>query len=141
MPILPVRLRPHHFLCLKGYKGLNYNAHQIGVWDNVVKVLKQNPQTEIVIGKGKDSLCSTCPMSVGKNGFIGCIEKNISELDKKVKALLGLKTGETRKYSDVVEIMNKKVTKAKHEELCSRCFWWQKGLCRDSFEKQTTHPN
>ena len=131
MQIPIIKLRPHHFLCLKGYKGYNYNKTQIGVWDRIAKILKDKPDTDIFIGKGKDSLCSSCPANNGT--FLTCIEKNILELDKKVRQLLGLSVGEKRKYSDVVDIMNKKVTKEKHKELCSKCFWWQKGLCHDSF--------
>lgn len=132
MKILPIILRPHHFLCLKGYKGYNYNSAQIGVWDNISSILRNNPDSNIIIGKGKDTLCSKCPANKGK--FLTCIEKNILELDKKVRTILCLKTGEQHKYSDVVKRMNKKITKEKHEELCSKCFWWQKGLCHDSFK-------
>ena len=134
MKVLPIILRPHHFLCLKGYKGFNYNEKQVGVWDNVVKILKKNPDIDIFIGKGKDSLCATCPAkkNSGRSNLV-CIEKNIQELDKKVKAILGLKTGEKYKYSEVVNNMNKKITKKTHKTLCSKCFWWQKGFCQDSF--------
>ena len=138
MKILQITLRPHHFLCLKGYKGYNYSTAQAGVWDGIAKVLKEKPNTTVVIGRGKDSLCKTCPASnnTDSNFFI-CLEKNIKELDKKVKQLLGLKTGEKVKYSTVSRKLNRIFTKEKHEELCSKCFWWQKGLCKESFPSKT----
>lgn len=136
MKILGITLRPHHFLCLQGYRGYNYSTTQVGVWDKVANVLKENPDTIISIGKGKDSLCKTCPASKNFNrSFFICIEQNIQELDNKVKSILGLRTNQRMKYSTVVKKLKEKFTKEKHEELCSKCFWWQKGLCHDSFKK------
>ena len=133
MKIPQITLRPHHFLCLKGYKGLNYNSTQVEIWDNIAKRLKEKPNTLVIIGEGKDSLCKTCPASKSNNGFSVCFEANIKELDKKVRQILGLKTGERIRYSTVTKRLKSIFTKEKHEELCSKCFWWQKGLCQDSF--------
>lgn len=138
MAVSMIILRPHHLLCIKGYKGYNYNAAQVGVWDRVTKFLKDNPDTDIFIGQGKDSLCSTCPAGLNSNNGIKiCIEKNIRDLDVKVRQFLGLSIGEKKKFSELMDILNKKFTREKHEELCSKCFWWQKGLCRDSFKSVT----
>ena len=76
MPISPIILRPHHFLCLKGYKGYNYNQAQIGVWDRVAAILKNTPNSNVIIGEGKDTLCSKCPANKGH--FLTCIEKKYS---------------------------------------------------------------
>ena len=32
-----IALRPHHFLCLPGYKGYNYNQAQVNSWDIISK--------------------------------------------------------------------------------------------------------
>ena len=134
--MINIILRPHHFLCLKGYKGFNYSTKQVENWDSVVNVLLKNPDTDIFIASGKDSLCRTCPLSSGATKrLMQCLEQNIQELDDKIRILLGIEAGKKYRYSDVVEIMNQKVTKEKHQELCSKCLWWRKGLCQDSFEK------
>lgn len=139
--MISILLRPHHFLCLKGYKGFNYSSKQVENWDKVVQILIKNPDTDIFIASGKDSLCQTCPLSLGtKKGIRRCLEQNILELDNKIKTLLGIEVGEKYRYSDVVEIMNKKVTKEKHQELCSKCLWWRNGLCQDSFDKNPFKP-
>ena len=134
MKIPQIKLRPHHFLCLQGYKGYNYSSGQVGVWDKVAGILREKPGTVIRITSGKDSLCQTCPAAKNMSShFFTCIEKNIKELDNKIKKILGLKTGENVRYSTIVKTMKERISSQKHEELCSRCFWWQKGLCRDSF--------
>ena len=51
-----IALRPHHFLCLPGYKGYNYNQAQVNSWDIISKQLKDNPDTDILIKSGKDDL-------------------------------------------------------------------------------------
>ena len=137
MRLVPILLRPHHFLCLIGYKGHNYSDSQVRMWDKIASMLKKQPDTDVFITKGKDSLCKNCPASKkdGVTSGVGaCYEKNILELDKKVKTLLGLRNDKGYKYSDVTKIMDKKITRKIHEKLCSACIWWQKGLCKDSFK-------
>lgn len=130
-----VSLRPHHFLCLQGYKGFNYSAHQVNSWNRITKLLKDNPDTDVLTVSGSDDLCAKCPALMGTKSR--CIEKNVKSLDDKVKDLLGLVIGKIYKYSDVVKDLNAKMTKEIHSQLCSGCMWWKRGLCRDSF-KQTT---
>ena len=51
-----IALRPHHFLCLPGYKGYNYNQSAKTSWDIISKQLRENPDTDILIKSGKDDL-------------------------------------------------------------------------------------
>jgi len=128
-----ISLRPHHFLCLKGYKGHNYSNAQAKYWNLVSEILKDYPQTDIFIQKGKDDLCGNCPSEIFKNKF-SCFEENVNKLDDKVKDILGIVSGTTYKFSEIKEKLYKKMTPERHKNLCSLCTWWQKGLCRDSFK-------
>lgn len=129
---MTIALRPHHFLCLQGYKGYNYNQTQISSWDAISKQLNENPDTDILILESKDDLCKKCPND-GVQSKTTCLEKNVSALDKKVQDLLGLVTGQIYKYSDILKKLHEIMTPEKHAELCSECAWWKKGLCHDSF--------
>lgn len=128
---MDLKLRPHHFLCLLGYKGNNYNKTQVNNWDKVSNYLKQNPDTDIVIISGRDNLCSNCPTKSGNKER--CKEDNVSKIDEKVKNLLGLEEGKTYKYSEILKLLNEKMTIEKHEEFCKTCMWWLKGLCKNTF--------
>lgn len=131
---MQISLRPHHFLCLRGYKGLNYSKSQNLYWMNLHDFLNKNPKTDIQIITGKDDLCSQCPAQFA-NGKSFCKDKVVEMLDEKISQILGLCAGKTYKYSDILNNIKKYMTVQKHQELCSECAWWKKGLCRDSFEK------
>ena len=131
---MKISLRPHHFLCIKGYKGLNYNEVQAANWKNVALLLKNNPQTDIFIMNGRDDVCKQCPSEIIKHKAY-CKENVVSGLDNQVADFLGILSGKVYKYSEISEKLNKKMTLQKHKEFCSECCWWKKGLCKDSFEK------
>ncbi len=131
---MQISLRPHHFLCLQGYKGLNYSKTQANSWTKVYDLLENNPDCDILIVKGKDSLCEKCPAILSKNKS-RCLDSAVEVLDKKVGQLLDITVGEKYKYQNITDKMNKIITKDIHEKLCSTCAWWKKGLCRNSFNK------
>ena len=131
---MKITLRPHHFLCLQGYKGQNYSKTQANSWSKISQKLEQNPDADILIAGSSDDLCKKCPALL-KNEKSRCIEQSVNQLDSKVAEILDITKGEIYKYSEILEKIKKVFTKEKHEQLCSDCAWWIKGLCRDSFKK------
>lgn len=127
-----INIRPHHLLCIQGYKGYNYNSVQQRYWNYVTKIIKQNPETDIFIYKGADDLCKNCPGVGRENGFV-CNDGGVRDLDEKVESFLGIVSGQVYKYKDLLEILSQKMTTQTHESLCKMCAWWKKGLCHDSF--------
>ena len=132
---MKITLRPHHFLCLYGYKGLNYSKSQSGVWNKISMYLEQNPESDIVIKSGNDDLCEQCP-AISEIKHLTCKSERVNKLDEKVKKILQLKQGETYSYKNIITRMKNAMNVQKHQELCSECAWWKKGLCRDSFAKK-----
>ena len=135
---MTIGLRPHHFLCLPGYKGYNYNQAQINSWDRITKQLKENPDTDILILSGKDDLCKKCPND--GTGTAVCRDNSVNELDKKVQFLIGVETGKKYKFSEIMKRMKWVMTPEIQESLCSSCSWWQKGLCHDTFNPENKAP-
>ena len=131
---MKISLRPHHLLCLQGYKGLNYSKLQMSSWSKISKHLYDKPDNDILIVNGADDLCEKCPALVSTKKT-RCIENSVNKLDKKVAEIFGLIKGQTYNYSDIVQTIKNNFTKAQHEQLCSNCAWWKKGLCQDSFAK------
>lgn len=129
---MKVSLRPHHLLCLKGYKGYNYdNNHKVN-W-NLIQNKLQSSDVDVLVVSGHDDLCGNCP---NKNLLSNkrCNDNGVNKLDEAVKSLIGITFGESYKFEKLVQKLNSKITHQLHEKLCSSCVWWQKGLCRDSFE-------
>ena len=131
---MKISLRPPHFLCLQGYKGLNYSKSQANSWSKISKQLDKNPDADILIIDGNDDLCKKCP-AILQEKKSRCINETVKKLDKDVADILGLVKGQIYKYSDILDKIKMNFTKKKHEQLCSDCAWWKKGLCRDSFDK------
>lgn len=130
---MTLSLRPHHFLCLPGYKGYNYNQTAKTSWDTISQQLKENPDTDIFILSGKDDLCKKCPND--GTGRAICRDDSVNQLDDKVKDLIGIETGKTYKYSEIQRRLKWVMTPEVHESLCSTCTWWRKGLCHDTFQQ------
>lgn len=128
-----IDLRPHHFLCLPGYKGYAYSKEHANNWDKISIQVLHNPNTKVKIVEGNDTLCLNCPNATNKG--IKCNQNLITELDNKVMQLLGLVTGQVYNYSKVLDNLKQILNPQKHAELCNGCHWRNIGLCKDTFNK------
>ena len=129
---MKIYLRPHHLLCIQGYKGYNYNLIQEHYWSYMIKKIKDNPDADIFIYKGADDFCKNCPGLNIYNNFI-CNDIGVSDLDSKVGSFLGIVAGRVYKYKELLEILSQKMTNETQKSLCNMCAWWKKGFCHDSF--------
>ena len=131
---MKILLRPHHLLCLKGYKGLNYNKQQVRNWSAISEILNKNSDVDVVIVNGKDDLCKNCPAKSPKHEYV-CKESAVNALDKKVQLMLGLVIGQVYNFKNLMRAIENYMDCNKHLLLCKTCAWWKKGLCIDSFIK------
>ena len=128
-----INIRPHHLLCISGYKGANYNSSSAKNWDNIINALQTNPKQKVMITLQEDTLCKECRHS--KNNDSTCDVGFVQFLDKQVKEFIKLKDGATYKYEKLMKKLFKKMTCEKHSEICNGCGWMNKGFCSDTFEK------
>lgn len=132
-----ILMRPHHFLCLPGYKGHSYNKEHATSWDTLSKLIASNPNIKVRIVEGEDTLCLKCPNSKKIGGT--CDEKTVKEIDEKVKYFLNLENNTLYIFKEIVEKARKLLDPQKHEQLCGDCEWRTKfGLCKDTFKKSET---
>ncbi len=131
---MQISLRPHHLLCLKGYRGFNYNTTHKTNWGLISNLLKEYPEADILIVKGQDDLCKKCPAQL-INKQSRCRETAVDNLDSNVQNLLKLAAGKIYKYGDIMKDLESQMTQEQHRTWCSFCAWWKKGLCKDSFKK------
>mgnify|MGYP004681823961 CR=1 FL=1 len=107
--------------------------------DVLTKLLKSKKYSDdILIKSGKDDLCKKCPND--GSGTAICKDDSVNQLDEKVKFLIGVETGKTYKFSEIMKRMKWVMTPEVHKDLCSDCCWWRKGLCRDTFAENSTSP-
>ncbi|MEG0005549.1 MAG: DUF1284 domain-containing protein [Clostridium sp.] len=121
-----IKLRPHHIMCLKFFKGVGYS-------DEFTKNMAQihstlvNGDEVISLVNGDDNICSKCPSL--KNGICDS-EENVSLLDRGALEALSMKTGHEYRYNDLASHRDKVLDKALHGKICSTCQWYKEGVCR-----------
>ena len=95
-----IEMRPHHLLCLPGYKGYGYDKKHSNSWDRVSKSLKEYPDMRVKIVSGKDTLCTTCPNDGSKGST--CNGKRLKILDDQVKNLINMKDNVIYRFNDLM---------------------------------------
>lgn len=128
-----VELRPHHWMCMKGYVGVGYSKAHTNIWDRVSKLLNKYPDTKVKLTMSEDTLCTSCPNHPKLHGV--CNTDYIKSLDEKVRSLLGLKTDMIYKYNEISKKLSEILNPQKHFEICGDCGWRKHGLCQDTFKK------
>lgn len=131
-----ITMRPHHFLCLPGYKGISYNSEHATSWDKISKSLAQYPNMRVKITLKQDTLCKKCPNNAENKA--SCAEHWVKALDKKVNNLLNLEENKIYRYNEILQRVQKILNPHKHKNLCGDCEWRTYGLCKDTFKKILT---
>lgn len=128
------RVRPHHFLCLEGFKGFGYNPEHAKSWNSFSQIVKANPDIPVQIVSGEDSLCLSCPNSKKLGG--SCDEKVVSLIDRRVKEFLSLEYGKTYIFREIICKAKCIFDPELHEKICGHCGWRAiHGFCKDTFKK------
>ena len=121
-----MELRPHHLLCMQGYRGKGYDSEFVNNMDRVTAFLSENPDYRIRIKEGCDVLCSECP-NMTEEGK--CTTQDfVSFLDRSVTECLGIKEGEYS-YGDAADQINRRLTKEVYYNICGSCQWFRNGIC------------
>jgi hypothetical protein len=116
-----IKLRPHHLLCIRGFKGKGYSESFVENFREVMRRLEQNPAIEIV--DGGDEICKACPHFKNEK----CLksensEDKVRELDGMVISKLKLSIGMKMSYQEVSNLVEK-IPKSELPEICGRCEW------------------
>ncbi|OGI23661.1 MAG: hypothetical protein A2287_06865 [Candidatus Melainabacteria bacterium RIFOXYA12_FULL_32_12] len=124
-----INLRPHHFLCIPGYKGYGYSKKFEVNMEKVIKSLTQGVNVKITLGN--DDICEHC---LSPNSSL-CSQAYTEKLDSTVMGILGLKEGEVVDFQEKIDVLKKIMTPLAHQKICKQCVWMKKGLCADTFKK------
>lgn len=128
-----IDIRPHHFMCIKGYVGVTRTIEHKNTWDRVSTLLQNFPQTKVKITLEKDDLCIGCMAHPAANNT--CSTESTAKYDTKIKSLLNLEIGKIYQYDKVSEKLAKLLNINKHKKICGDCTWRDFGLCKDTFKK------
>lgn len=121
-----LRLRAHHFLCMQGFQGYGYSDDFVKNMTEVVKYLKKNEGSNIILVDECDDICRACP----RNANGECIDSNkVNTMDKKVLEKLNLQAGNEISPGELIAMVNKRLKNKKEaQDVCGECSWHKKCL-------------
>lgn len=118
----PLKIRPHHGMCLSFFCGLGYSGEFV---DNMIRVrnqLVENPAGYIVLWHGTDSICAACPEN--RNGTCRSAEKT-ARYDEACLRYCGLAFGDVLSWQRFHECVQEKILAfpSVRREICAGCAW------------------
>lgn len=121
-----LRLRAHHFLCMQGFQGYGYSDDFVKNMTEVVKYLKKNEGSNIILVDECDDICRACPRNA--NGKCKDSDK-VHTIDKKVLEKLNLQAGKEICPGDLIAMINRRLKNKKEvQDVCGECSWHKKCL-------------
>ncbi|MBE0467384.1 MAG: DUF1284 domain-containing protein [Candidatus Desulforudis sp.] len=116
-----VRLRGHHLICLRFYRGEGYSREFVENLEDVLRRAKEGEEIEVV--EGADDICRACPtLRGGKCVSAPEADTEIRKMDGQAAAHLGVPAGSKVLWQDI----QAQVTATPGEWLaafCEDCQW------------------
>lgn len=119
-----IRLRPHHLICIHKFIGKGYNEEFTQHMTDIVKLLKNMPETVIEIVLCEDAICEKCPNNIGKCKF----DKKIEKMDRAVIKICGFTENTHALWQDLSQFVKWNILENDNfNNICSKCDWFN--LC------------
>lgn len=116
-----LRLRPHHGLCIRHFKGKGYSEAFVENMKKVIEALRADPSREIVLQEGADVLCACCPHN--RSGICEAQEK-VAGYDAACLAACGLRGGQRLTWESFQRLIAARLAGQKGlERVCRGCQW------------------
>jgi hypothetical protein len=127
-----IRLRPHHFLCIIGFRNKGYSPEFVDHFAELVKTLKSDPSTLLEVTRKSDFICEPCPHRQGD----GCeTQEVIDPLDEGHQKALGWIVGEQLTWTEALERLRTRATLERFHEMCAPCSWKKLGFCEEALQQ------
>lgn len=126
--IVMYKLRPHHLLCMRLFKGKGYSDEFTCNMQKCIDNLVREPNVNFELVDGCDDICLHCP---NLNDEHQCSQGNESVLHKDLFVLktLRLKVASNYSYNEINDRILRNMTSVNFKKCCSTCRWYAVGLC------------
>ena len=133
----PVRLRPHHGLCLQFFTGKGYSSGFVENMKAVCAKLEANPHTKIVLCAGPDDLCKACPHNLPGGCRSG---SKPARYDEKCLSACGFSIGDDISWDQFQEKLRDSALKCGENfaRICSDCVWFS--VCQQLYVENLFKP-
>lgn len=125
----PLHLRPHHFLCVLGFRGEGYSDGFTANLAGIAAKLRAPGSTgrDITVIGQADAICGPCPLRRGK----GCENQaKIDTLDAAHAAAHGLGPGARISWGGAQTRIRETVRPKDLSQICKGCRWLSLGYCQ-----------
>jgi len=124
--ISPIKLRPHHLLCLQGFSGKGYSNQFIQNMQDIKDKLSA-PNSQINMVFSSDDICACCPHLIAP----GLCETADSVKIKDNKVIKYFKLAQKAyNYQDLINEIKLNITPSIMADICSDCAWYDNSYCR-----------
>lgn len=123
-----INIRPHHLLCIHGFRGKGYSDGFVKSMTNIVNEIKGNKDIKLNITYSVDDICYNCPNKIGENLCTG--QEKILTLDGEVVKILNL-AEKAYSYKELYEKIKSNLTESDFARICSTCEWYSLGYCKE----------
>lgn len=123
-----LKIRPHHFLCMKAFIGRGYSKDFTENMINTINILKENKNQKIEVVVDLDKLCSKCPNNI-KNKICNTNE-SVIQMDKEVMDYFNIKTG-IYEYEEIINLIYNNINEDIIKDICGNCSWYKVTNCKD----------
>lgn len=120
-----IELRPHHLLCYAFYEGKGYNDTFIKNMDQIYKRLNNE---RVLIVKGCDILCQSCPNQTIKEKC--ATQELVLKLDQKVIEQFNIEIGNSYDYMEWKQTLIETLDDQLFKQLCGECKWYVFKVCK-----------
>lgn len=130
-----MKLRAHNLLCIQGFVGKGYSPEFAANMARVVESLGESAGISVI--DEPDALCSACP----NLSETGCAlhgqgtESGIVRQDRNVLRRLGLESGTTVTWGDILERIREKIAPDDLDDICGACPWLPMGHCKEGLRR------
>lgn len=133
-----LKIRPHHILCMRAYKGMGYSKEfsikmesiikEIGVYNKYLNNINlENKSKEVEIVFSTDNICEKCPSKLGEN--ICSTQEKVELLDLKISQYFNIKRG-VYKYTELEKLVYNNITEDIFDDICKNCSWYDVANCK-----------
>ena len=123
-----LKIRPHHFLCMKAFIGRGYNKNFTENMINTINILKENKNQKIEVIVELDKLCSKCPNNIKDKACK--TNESVVQMDKKVMNYFNIKPG-IYEYGEIINLIYNNINEDIIEDICENCSWYKLTNCKD----------
>ena len=132
-----LKIRPHHILCMRAYRGMGYSKDftnkmetiikEIGAYNEYLCISSKDKLNKVEIVFSTDSICESCPSKLGENLCIS--QDKVNLLDLKVFKYFGIKNG-IYNYSELEKLVYNNITEEIFDDICKDCEWYNTSNCK-----------